>query len=148
MSRRYSCWLFALSLALGLAIGLQTSSRRSFLASSSAAAIFGVANQPAGARFILNDETGEYDEVEDEAWQDAWKSRWDKAQSMSTNDVFMAARGAGNTDLKEGEESLASKKRRAMAACRDEKRLSRAGIQDPKECNARVLQGEVDFMLE
>eukprot|EP00547_Thalassionema_nitzschioides_P001644 CAMPEP_0194212150 /NCGR_PEP_ID=MMETSP0156-20130528/11833_1 /TAXON_ID=33649 /ORGANISM="Thalassionema nitzschioides, Strain L26-B" /LENGTH=151 /DNA_ID=CAMNT_0038939897 /DNA_START=66 /DNA_END=521 /DNA_ORIENTATION=+ len=146
------CHCFLLLVLSYSSSALQTTlmSRRSLLASSSAAAIVGIAaNQPASARYVLNEETGDYDEVEDETWQEAWKSRWDKAQTMSTDDVFMAARGAGNTDLKaEGEESLSSKKRRAMAACRDEKRLAESGVQDQKECTGRVLKGEVDFMLK
>jgi hypothetical protein len=102
----------------------------------------------ANARYVMNEETGDYDEVDDPTWQEAWKGRLDKAQSMSSDEVFMAARGAGNLDLKDGEESAPSKKRRAMAACRDATLLEKAGVRDPKECTTRIMGGEVDFMLK
>jgi hypothetical protein len=120
--------------------------RRAFLASSMAAVLLPAA--AADARYVLNEETGDYDEVEDPTWQEAWKGRIDKAQSMSSDEVFMAARGAGNLDLKDGEESAPSKKRRAMAACRDATLLEKAGVRDPKECTTRIMGEEVDFMLK
>lgn len=116
--------------------------RRTFLVSSVALLI----PKPAGARYVLNEE-GDYDEVEDKDWQTTWKERMDKAQSMSTDEIFNAARGAGNLDLKEGPESDASRKRRAMSACRDAELRKKAGAAEAKECNARVLQGETDFIL-
>jgi hypothetical protein len=94
----------------------------------------------------LNDD-GEYVDVEDVDWQTAWKERLDKAQSMSPDEVFNAARGAGNIDLKEGPESEASRKRRAMSACRDAGLRAKASASDPKKCTARVFAGEVDFIL-
>jgi len=124
--------------------------RRSFLVTSASPLVMlipGLSSAHA-TRYILNEETGDYDEVKDVKWQEAWKDRLDKAQSMSSNDVFMAARGAGNADQKNlGDESLASQKRRAMAGCRDEKLIEKTGIRDPKECTSRVLRGEVNFML-
>jgi hypothetical protein len=66
---------------------------------------------------------------------------------MSTEDVFAAARGAGNMDLKDGEESDASKRRRAMSACRDSGARAKAGVADSKECNTRVFRGDYDFIL-
>jgi hypothetical protein len=120
--------------------------RRAFLASSMAAVLLPEA--AANARYVMNEETGDYDEVDDPTWQEAWKGRLDKAQSMSSDEVFMAARGAGNLDLKDGEESAPSKKRRAMAACRDATLLEKAGVRDPKECTTRIMGGEVDFMLK
>lgn len=120
----------------------QTVPRRAFLVSSAALLI----PKAAGARFILN-EDGEFEEVEDKDWQTTWKERLDKAQSMGTDEVFNAARGAGNLDLKEGPESDASRKRRAMSACRDGELRKKAGAPDAKDCNARVVQGETDFML-
>eukprot|EP00548_Thalassiothrix_antarctica_P005751 CAMPEP_0194142926 /NCGR_PEP_ID=MMETSP0152-20130528/12143_1 /TAXON_ID=1049557 /ORGANISM="Thalassiothrix antarctica, Strain L6-D1" /LENGTH=163 /DNA_ID=CAMNT_0038842101 /DNA_START=112 /DNA_END=603 /DNA_ORIENTATION=+ len=130
----------------------QSLSRRAFVTISASSIAFLGPNDKSkeaqAARYILNEETGDYDEVSDVKWQDAWKSRLDKAQSMSSNDVFMAARGAGNTNQKNLDgESLASKKRRAMSACRDENLIQKAGIRDPKECTSRILKGEVDFML-
>jgi hypothetical protein len=101
----------------------------------------------ANARYTMNEETGDYDEVEDPTWQDAWKGRLDKAQSMSSDEVFMAARGVSNLEKREGEESMASKKRRAMSACRDASLLKKANVRDLKDCTGRVFSGEVDFML-
>mmetsp|Transcript_2194 Transcript_2194/g.5838 ORF Transcript_2194/g.5838 Transcript_2194/m.5838 type:complete len:164 (-) Transcript_2194:227-718(-) len=116
--------------------------RRAFLFSSTALLIPNIAR----ARYVLNEE-GDYDEVEDKDWQATWKERLDKAQSMSTDEVLKAARGAGNLDLKEGPESDASKKRRAMSACRDADLRKKAGVTEAKDCNARVLQGETAFIL-
>ena len=104
--------------------------------------------QPAWARYILDEETGDYVEMEDVAWQTEWKQRLDKASTMSKDEIFEAARGAGNTDLKTGPESAASKKRRAMSACRDSAVRAKTGLADEKECTARVFAGEIDFLLE
>ena len=96
----------------------------------------------------MDEESGDYVEIEDVAWQTEWKQRLDKASTMSKDEIFQAARGAGNTDLKTGPESDASKKRRAMSACRDAGVRSKTGLADEKECTARVFAGEVDFLLE
>jgi len=103
---------------------------------------------PANARYVL-DEEGEYVELQEEDWKTAWKSRLDKAQSMSKDEIFEAARGAGNLELKEGEESDAARKRRAMSACRDGGIRAKAGGNgmDLKACNNRVMAGETDFIL-
>lgn len=106
--------------------------------------------QFAAARFVLDEDTGEYVEVDEVDWQTAWKDRLEKASSMSRDEIFQAARGAGNTDLREGPESDASKKRRAMSACRDAAARSKVGGDgiSVRDCTARVLAGEVDFVLE
>lgn len=136
------CWL-------GVADGLAAVPRRAFLAVAGAMGATTIhPTAPAAARYVLNEETGDYDEVDDPTWQEAWKDRLDKAQSMSSDEVFMAARGAGNLDLKDGEESAASKKRRAMAACRNAPLLDKIGVKDAKECTGRVFSGEVDFVLK
>jgi len=102
----------------------------------------------ASARYVLDEETGDYVEVEEADWQTAWKQRLDKASNMSKDEIFQAARGAGNVDLREGPESDASKKRRAMSACRDASVRSKVGVGSEKDCTARVFAGEVDFMLD
>jgi hypothetical protein len=100
------------------------------------------------ARYVLDEATGDYVELEEDAdWQTAWKQRLDKASSMSQDEIFKAARGAGNLDLRTGPESDASKKRRAMSACRDAGVRSKAGAGTEKDCTARVFSGEVDFLL-
>lgn len=96
---------------------------------------------------ILNDD-GEYEEVPEPDWQTVWRQRLDKASSMTPDEVFMAARGAGNIDQKVGPESEASQKRRAMAACRDVGLREKAGVSNQQECTARVLNGETEFMLQ
>mmetsp|Transcript_7348 Transcript_7348/g.10000 ORF Transcript_7348/g.10000 Transcript_7348/m.10000 type:complete len:252 (-) Transcript_7348:61-816(-) len=103
--------------------------------------------QASQARYILNDE-GEYEEVQDVDWQTAWKGRLDKAQSMSSQDIFMAARGAGNTELRDIPESDSSKKRRALSGCREGSLRKKAGVSSEKECTARVLGGDLNFMLD
>jgi hypothetical protein len=67
---------------------------------------------------------------------------------MSKDEIFNAARGAGNLQLKDGEESDASRKRRAMSACRDSNLRSKAGVNDAKTCNNRVMIGDSRFILD
>lgn len=127
-----------------------STTRRGFLAGVGAASFVAVASFPdvASARYVLDDETGDYIELEEVDWQTAWKQRMDKASTMSKDEIFQAARGAGNLELRSGPESDASKKRRAMSGCRDTAIRSKAGAGTEKECTARVFSGEVDFMLE
>ena len=125
-----------------------SNSRRAFLSTAATTALFTTIPQSANARYVLNEDTGEYDEVQDEDWQTTWGKRLDKAKSMSTEDVFLAAQGAGNTDLREGEESEASKKRRALAGCRNDGMRKKSGMKDAKECTARVLGGDYQFMID
>lgn len=123
---------------------------KSLLAGVAGCAI-GVSFDPnqAVAKLVLNEDTGEYDEVKEEDWQTAWKARLDKAQSMSSEEIFMAAQGAGNTQLREGEESEASKKRRAMAGCRNDAiRKKAGGTKDVIACNSRVMSGDFGFVLD
>lgn len=62
---------------------------------------------------------------------------------------FLAAQGAGNLDLKEGvEESEASKKRRAMAGYRNDGMRAKGGMDSQKECTARVMGGDYQFMID
>lgn len=128
---------------------ISSSSRRAFL-SESALAFTSVLGLPAAsnARYILNEETGEYDEVTDEDWQTTWNKRVEKARNMSTDEVFLAAQGAGNVNLKDGQESEASKKRRALAGCRNGGMREKSGMNDEKQCTARVLGGDFQFMID
>jgi hypothetical protein len=120
--------------------------RRALLFSSTATLL--LLPNVGNARVVMDDDTGEYVEVEEQDWQIAWKERLDKAQSMSPDEVFMAARGAGNTNLKDGPESDTSKKRRAMAGCREPGLRQKANVPDGKECTALVLSGNFSFMLD
>lgn len=94
---------------------------------------------------ILNDD-GEYVEVPEDDWQTTWKARLDKASSMDVDQVFMAARGAANVDPN-NVSSDASRKRRAMAGCRDASTVKKTNL-DQKACTAKVLNGEVAFILD
>jgi len=67
---------------------------------------------------------------------------------MSTEDVFLAAQGAGNLDSKEGDESEASKKRRAFAGCRNDRFREKGGEKNEKECASRVMGGDYQFMID
>lgn len=101
-------------------------------------------------RYVLDDESGEYVEVDEPTWQEAWRSRWKEASTMSQDEIFQAARGAGNVQKKDllGE-STASKKRRALSACRSTVLRERARAGTERDCTARVLGGgKVDFLLE
>ena len=96
---------------------------------------------------VLNAD-GEYeDDTSAESWQEAWSGRAAKASSMSPDQILMAARGAGNGAP--ASDSKASRKRRALAACRsDALRLKVPDAGDAKACTGRVLDGEIDFMLK
>lgn len=132
------------------AIAPSPPSRRTFFSSSVVAAALILTTAPAisHARYVLDDETGDYVELEDQPWQAEWKARLDQASTMSKDEILQAARGAGNVALKTGPESEASKKRRAMSACRDVAVRNKVGLKDEKECTARVFGGEVEFLLE
>ena len=123
-------------------------SRRAFVSTSALATAFLATTNIANARFVLNEQTGDYDEVLDEDWQTTWGKRLDKAKSMDMEDVFLAAQGAGNTNLREGEESEASKKRRALAGCRNDRLRQMSGVTSSQECTARVLQNDYKFMID
>jgi len=131
----------------GLAQPSPGSTRRSLLLSCSAAAPFLLSKPAANAVYVMDEETGDYVPLGEEAdWQTTWKQRWDKAQTMTPDEVFAAARGAGNV-VKENE-SESSKKRRAMSGCREAGLRQKANVPDAKECSARVLGGDVSFMLD
>jgi len=74
---------------------------------------------------------------------------WENSAGMSQREIMLAARGAGNVKAKGGVESDRSKKRRAMAGCKDELFRRKAGYdKDEAGCNQRVLGGEISFMIE
>ena len=114
-----------------------------------ATAAFSSLPQSATARWVLDEDTGDYVEVEDVDWQTAWKQRIDKASVMSPDEILAAARGAGNRDDAMQEESPAARKRRALSACRSA--ATRAEVADgitERDCTVRVLNGEWDFILK
>ena len=119
-----------------------------FMAGGTAVSAWTLGPSTALARYVLDEETGDYVEVDETEWQTAWKQRLDKASTMSIDEIVQAARGAGNVELKAGIESDASKKRRAMSACRDTSARQKANAGTEKDCTARVFAGEVNFMLD
>ena len=67
---------------------------------------------------------------------------------MTQRERMLALRGAGKPDLANGEvESPKKQKRRAMAGCHDEVFREQAGYKVESDCNARVMSGDVQFML-
>ena len=100
-------------------------------------------------RYVLDDETGDYVEVLDDGdWQTEWKSRYDTMSTMSREEILVAARGAGNLDSKDlANESPVSKKRRAFSGCRDKGTRAKLDNIDEKACTKRVLEGDIDFVL-
>ena len=73
---------------------------------------------------------------------------WEKSAGMSQREILLAARGASSNANREGEESSRSKKRRAMAGCKDDVFRRQAGYETEAACNSRVLGGDPEFMLE
>lgn len=145
------------SLVLGASRFVGDNDRRDFLRSvltTTTVIASGGMPLPAAAepqkRYVLDDETGEYVEVTEEGdWKKEWKSRYDQMSTMSRDEIFTAARGAGNVDSKDlANESPASKKRRAFSGCREKGIRSKLGNIDEKLCTKRVLEGDVDFVLE
>ncbi len=94
------------------------------------------------------DTDGNYQTEVDEPWTDVWKSRIEKASKMSPDEIIMAARGAGNTQSKGPDESVASRKRRALAGCRNEPMRRGSSFPVEKDCIGQVLDGNIGFMLE
>lgn len=73
---------------------------------------------------------------------------WEKSSTMSDVDKFLAGRGASKPpDL--SIESPKKQKRRAMAGCSWAAFREEAGYgRDEAACNARVMDGDVSFMLD
>ena len=73
---------------------------------------------------------------------------WEKASTMTQREIMLAAKGVPSKPAG-AEESDKAKKRRAMAGCHDEeyRGLALPGAKEA-ECNARVLSGDLAFMLE
>ena len=85
---------------------------------------------------------------EERGVSEVWGERLKKASQMEGKDIILAARGAKNTEKREGPESKASKKRRAFAGCRtrEYRQMIPGGVSEI-DCTVRVNKGDVDFML-
>jgi hypothetical protein len=72
---------------------------------------------------------------------------WEKSATMTEREKVLALRGASKP-ADPASESPKSKKRRAMAGCKDDIFRASSGYKDEASCNARVLGGDVAFMLD
>ena len=74
---------------------------------------------------------------------------WEKSATLTEREKYLQARGV-LLDRPEGAapESARSQKRRAMAGCHDTQFRQAAGLSTEADCNARVLGGDVQFMLD
>jgi len=74
---------------------------------------------------------------------------WESSNGKTTTEIMMAARGAVKRETDSPPESERSKKRRAMAGCKEEAYRKLAAASDSEaSCNSRVLGGDVQFMLD
>ena len=87
-------------------------------------------------------------QVEEASWQETWAARAKKASTMSRDEIFLAAKGAGKRDASLGPESSASKKRRALAGCRSELLSQISPKMDEKVCVGKAMKGDTEFILE
>ena len=147
--------------------GSSFNNRRSFLSSivatTTTTTTFAIAiasSQPAYGKWILDEETGDYVEdknvvVEEEVdWKVEWKARYQQMSTMTKEEIFQAGRGGGNLDKKDLiNESLKSRKRRALSNCRDKPLLkSKFPTMTEKTCIQRILDNnendnDLDFIL-
>jgi hypothetical protein len=73
----------------------------------------------------------------------AWAERAAKASTMSQDEIFLAAKGAGNRSRDPTVvETAKAKKRRAMAACRISSVIQKVPGLAEKDCIIRVNDGE------
>ena len=71
---------------------------------------------------------------------------WEQSADQTQRERLLAMRGA--IKLTNGEEESPRKqKRRAMAGCHDEIFREQAGFRVEADCNARVMSGDLQFML-
>ena len=111
-------------------------SRRALLASAACACV-----SPASAASL-----GYVDDAGSKSYSQVQRA-WEKSAGMSQREVLMAARGAGKVE-DPSQESDRSRKRRAMAGCKDDQFRKEAGYGVEAECNSRVLGGDPQFMLD
>ena len=74
---------------------------------------------------------------------------WEQSADQTQRERLLAMRGAGKPALPNGEEESPRKqKRRAMGGCHDEIFREQAGYRVEADCNARVMSGDVQFMIQ
>ena len=73
---------------------------------------------------------------------------WEQSADQTQRERLLSLRGAGKPELANGEvESPKKQKRRAMGGCHDEIFREQAGYKAESDCNARVMGGDVQFMI-
>ena len=73
---------------------------------------------------------------------------WEQSADQTQRERLLSLRGAGKPELANGEvESPKKQKRRAMGGCHDEIFREQAGYKLESDCNARVMSGDVQFMI-
>ena len=108
------------------------------LALGAAIAVSAPASADTGLGYVDNAGAASYSQVQ---------RAWEKSATMTERERMLAMRGASKpADL--AAESPKSQKRRAMAGCKDDIYRAASGYKDEASCNARVLGGDVNFMLE
>jgi hypothetical protein len=102
------------------------------------------------ANALNYDENGEWIKPVEKSWQEVWGDRAAKASTMSQDEIFLAAKGAGNRPKDGAEkETPKARKRRAMAACRITSVVSKVSGLTERDCIIRVNDGgEPSFILD
>jgi len=72
---------------------------------------------------------------------------WEESANKSQREQYLAMRGVAKvTDP--STETDRSRKRRAMAGCKDDLFRNQAGYKAESDCNARVMSGDLQFILD
>ena len=113
-----------------------------------ASAITTCISMPSTAARAVDTTFGYVDTAGQKSYSQVQKA-WEQSADMSQRERMLAMRGAGKPTLSNGsEESARSRKRRAMAGCHDGEFREQAGLKTEAECNARVMGGDVQFILD
>ena len=100
---------------------------------------------PPGAHSIENS-LGYLDSAGQKSYSQVQRA-WEQSADMTQRERMLSLRGASKpTDGQE--ESPKAKKRRAMAGCHDAEFRVQAGYKAEADCNARVMGGDVGFILD
>ena len=73
---------------------------------------------------------------------------WENQAGMTDVEVRMSLRGAAPPPAAGEAEPEPRRKRRAMAACKEPEYRKVAGVDSEASCNARVMAGDVQFILD
>jgi len=90
---------------------------------------------------------GGYDDASGSKSYSQVQRAWESSSGKSQREVMMELRGA-SLGRKQVDETAKSRKRRAMAGCKDDLFRREARAESEASCNSRVLSGEMQFMLD